>query len=136
MTEDQVERVRKSFSAVMPHMDAFSASFYDQLFLIDPSTRALFINDLVEQRRKLMLTLSTVIHELSDLSRLLPSIRDLAVRHVGYGVCENHYQLVGTALISALRQHVTSFDAEDENAWAAAYSLLSGAMIEAVHRKH
>lgn len=134
MTEDQIVRVRANFSAVMPRMDAFARRFYDQLFASDPSLRALFASDMAEQRRKLMLTLSTVIHELADLSGVMPSIRDLAVRHVGYGVEARHYPAVGAALIAALKHEAPGFAAEDERAWAAAYGAISDAMIAAAYQ--
>lgn len=135
MTEDQIKRVRQSFSAVMPRMDAFAARFYDRLFAADPGVRALFAPDMKEQRSKLMLTLSTVIHELADLSGLMPDIRDLAVRHVTYGVREEHYPLVGAALIGALKEQVPGFGPEDEAAWAAAYTIISRAMVDAAYRE-
>ena len=134
MNQDQIGRVKTSFSAVMPRMDAFARRFYDRLFSADPSLRALFSNDMAEQRRKLMLTLSTVIHELADLSRLMPSIQDLAVRHVSYGVEARHYPAVGAALIAALKDEVPGFTDEDERAWAAAYGALSGAMTAAAYK--
>lgn len=134
MTDEQIERVRRSFSAVMPHMDGFARRFYDRLFSAEPGLRSMFPNDMAEQRGKLMLTLSTVIHELADLSGLVPSLRDLAVRHVGYGVAEHHYPAVGAALIAALNDEVPGFNNEDERAWGAAYAALSGAMISAAYR--
>ena len=134
MTEDQVRRVRASFSAVMPRMDAFATRFYDRMFAADPGLRALFPTDMTDQRGKLMLTLSTVIHELTNLDAIMPSVEDLARRHVGYGAKEEHYPLVGAALIAALREELPAFSREDDAAWSVVYGMLSNAMVQAAYR--
>lgn len=129
MTHDQIGRVKRSFSALMPRADRLTSSLYDRLFRAEPALRGMFGSDLTEQRRKLMLTLSTVVYELDNLAAVLPSVTDLAQRHVAYGVLPHHYDLVGDALLSALEDVSDGFEPVDKAAWTAAYALLSGAMI-------
>ncbi len=63
---------------------------------------------------------------------ILPTIQDLGKRHVGYGVKEEYYDTVGEALLWTLEQGLgESFTPEAKNAWAEAYKLLSGVMIDA-----
>ncbi len=54
MTPEQKEAVRVSFAQVVPIADQAAILFYDRLFTLDPSLRALFPADLTAQRRNLM----------------------------------------------------------------------------------
>lgn len=131
MTPTQVAAVRRSFSLALPRADAVARSFYERLFALDPRLRALFGPDMADQRRKLMLTLGTVVQQLHQIDALLPSVRALAVRHVGYGVEERHYAVVGRALLDALARNVPEFADGEREAWGAAYAVLSSAMMDA-----
>ncbi|RYF09862.1 MAG: hemin receptor [Oxalobacteraceae bacterium] len=83
-----------------------------------------------EQGRKLFQTLALVVDALDRIEDVLPVARALAVRHVGYGVHEEHYRAVGTALIDTLRHGLDhEFHEEVEAAWVLAYDLLSRHMI-------
>lgn len=131
MTPAQITTVQTSFAAVLPRADTVSRRFYERLFEAQPELRRLFPADLTEQRRKLMLTLASVVQNLHQIEAIMPAVRGLAVRHVGYGVQAAHYALVGRALLSALRDQVAGFDSEKESAWEAAYTALAQTMIAA-----
>ncbi len=69
---------------------------------------------------------------LDRLDTIAPTIQDLGKRHVGYGVKEEYYDTVGEALLWTLEQGLGSdFTPEVKDAWAEAYKLLSGVMINA-----
>ena len=53
MTPDQIKLVQQSFAKVAPISEQAAVLFYDRLFEIAPSVRAMFPNDMTEQRRKL-----------------------------------------------------------------------------------
>jgi len=132
MTPDQIALVRQSFAKVLPIRDAAAALFYDRLFTLDPSTRPMFRGDLKSQGAKLMAAIGAVVRSLDRIDTMLPTIRDLARRHVGYGVRNEHYATVGSALLWTLEQGLgADFTPEVRDAWATAYGLLSTAMIEA-----
>lgn len=134
MTHDDIGRVQESFALVLPTAAEAARTFYDRLFALAPETRALFHGQLDEQGRKLFLTLATVVDALDQLDRVVPVAQALAVRHVGYGVVEQHYATVGTALIETLRDALGArFTASTEKAWISAYSILSGVMISAAN---
>lgn len=135
VTKHQIILIRDSFSAVLPVTDAAAEAFYTRLFELAPDTRPLFRNDMVDQGRKLFLTLSTVIDALDRPDRIASAAGELAVRHVGYGTQEHHYSAVGSALIETLRTGLGSaFDQETEDAWLAAYDMLSRIMLNAARR--
>jgi hemoglobin-like flavoprotein len=69
---------------------------------------------------------------LKQPERLLPAVRLLGQRHVGYGVQSSHYQTVGEALLWTLGQGLgDKFTPAVEEAWTAAYLLLAATMQEA-----
>lgn len=130
MTPEQVTLVQQSFSKVAPAADQAAVMFYDRLFEIAPSVRAMFPADLSEQRKKLMATLAVVVNGLSNLEAILPAASALAKRHVGYGARPEHYPVVGSALLWTLERGLgESWTPETAAAWGEAYGLLSGFMI-------
>lgn len=129
MTPEQTTLVKDSFARVLPIADTAAQLFYDRLFTLRPDYRRLFADDLTEQRRKLMLTLATIVHDLDRLDVIGPMAADLGARHVDYGVTAADYAPVGEALIWTLRQGLgTAFTPAVESAWGAAYALLQEAM--------
>jgi hemoglobin-like flavoprotein len=104
--------------------------FYDRLFEIAPAVKTLFPSDMTEQRRKLMATLAIVVNGLSNLESILPAASSLATRHVAYGAKPEHYPVVGSALLWTLEKGLGEAWTRDvADAWTAAYTTLSGFMI-------
>ena len=131
MTPDQVKLVQQSFSKVAPIADKAAMIFYDRLFEVAPSVKAMFPADMTEQRRKLMATLAVVVNGLSNLESILPAASALAQRHVTYGAKAEHYPVVGSALLWTLEKGLgDGWTADIAGAWTAAYATLSGFMIE------
>lgn len=129
MTGEQITLVRESFRKVQPIADAAAALFYARLFDLDPKLELLFKGDIVEQGRKLMQMLSAAVAGLERLDQLLPALGALGVRHVAYGVRDEHYETVGRALIWTLRKGLgDDFTPAAEAAWAETYAALAGAM--------
>jgi hemoglobin-like flavoprotein len=130
MTPDQVQLVQQSFSKVAPISEQASVIFYDRLFEVAPSVRALFPDDMKEQRKKLMATLAVVVGGLTNLEAVLPAASALAKRHVGYGAKPEHYPVVGGALLFTLEKGLgADWTPELAAAWTAAYGTLSTFMI-------
>ena len=136
MTPIEIDLVQSSFAKVAPTADTAATLFYERLFEIAPEVRPLFKGDMTEQRRKLMMMLGVAVNGLKDLELNPDPVRDLAVRHVGYGVKPEDYQQVGDALIWTLERGLgTDFTDEVRAAWLAAYAMLSGVMIAAASIK-
>src|SRR6201985_1419337 len=130
MTPEQVKLVQDSFSKVAPISEQAATIFYDRLFEVAPAVRAMFPDDMTEQRKKLMTTLAVVVGELSNLEAVLPAASALAKRHVSYGAKPEHYPVVGGALLFTLEKGLgADWTPEVANAWTAAYTTLSGYMI-------
>src|SRR5438132_5123928 len=130
MTPKQVALVQDSFAKVAPNSEAAAALFYDRLFDIAPQIRAMFPDDMIEQRRKLMTMLAGVVKGLGNLEQVLPAASALAKRHVSYGAKAEHYPVVGAALLWTLEKGLgEAWTSDVAEAWTAAYGTLSGYMI-------
>jgi hemoglobin-like flavoprotein len=130
MTPDQVTLVQQSFAKVAPISEQASVIFYDRLFEVAPAVRAMFPDDMTEQRRKLMATLAIVVNGLSNLEMVLPAAAALATRHVAYGAKPEHYPVVGSALLWTLEKGLgADWTPAVAEAWTEAYGTLSGFMI-------
>jgi hemoglobin-like flavoprotein len=132
MTQQQKHLVQTSFARVAPIADTAAALFYQRLFELDPSVRALFKSELTEQGRKLMQMIGVAVRGLDRLDELGLAVRDLGTRHAAYGVKDGHYETVGAALLWTLERGLGSeFTPEVEQAWTAAYGVLAATMKEA-----
>jgi hemoglobin-like flavoprotein len=134
MTPETIGLVRSSWQQVLPISDSAAKLFYGQLFELDPSLRSLFKGDMVEQGRKLMAMINTVVVSLDKLGPILGTIEEMGRRHVGYGVTETHYDTVGSALIWTLGKGLgEQFTPAVEKAWVDAYTTLASAMKQAAY---
>ena len=130
MTPEQIKLVQDSFTKVAPISETAAVLFYDRLFEIAPSVRAMFPDDMTEQRKKLMAVLAVVVNGLANLESVLPAASALAKRHVSYGARPEHYPVVGAALLWTLEKGLgDAWTPDVADAWTAAYGTLSGFMI-------
>jgi hemoglobin-like flavoprotein len=128
----QQELVQTTFArlAVMP--EVAGALFYERLFAANPSFRLLFKNDMRVQGVKLMTMLAMVVYKLHGPGELTPAVRELAVRHVGYGVKLSDYDALREALLWTLEQALgEDFNAAVREAWTICYDELAGEMTAA-----
>ena len=76
--------------------------------------------------------LGYVISKLDKLEVIMDEVSKLAQRHVNYGVKDEHYTVVGSALLWTLEKGLADhWNEELEEAWTTCYVTLSGAMISA-----
>jgi hemoglobin-like flavoprotein len=132
MTPKDIELVQSSFAKIAPIDDETGNRFYDRVFEIAPEVRPLFRGDMDEQARMFMSMLTLAVNGLDAFDSLEPALRELAIRHAGYGVKAEHYGPFGAALIWVVEQSLgDDFTDEVRSAWLAVYDALSGVMIEA-----
>ena len=129
MTPRQIELVQASFTNVEPIAAEAARLFYDRLFELDPSLRSMFRGDIEEQGRKLMQIIGVAVASLRQLDRILPAVEDMGRRHAGYGVRDEHYVIVASALLWTLEQGLGSaFTDEVRDSWLAMYDVVTSAM--------
>jgi hemoglobin-like flavoprotein len=130
MTPERRKLVMESWKLLAPHSEEFGRAFYRRLFEIDPQVRLLFKSTILdEQIHKLTTMLDLVVHWLDVPERLVPVLKQLGARHADYGVVDEHYAKVGSALIGSLEEHLGDrFTNEVRSAWNEAYMLISALM--------
>ena len=135
MTPEQARLITTSWSSVASIADSAIAQFYNRLFEIDPSARALFrATNMPEQRRKVIEALSLALQSLDDLDALMPTLEDLGRRHQRYGVAAAHYDSVGQALLWTLEQGLgAAWTPAMAAAWTELFGQLSSAMKGAAY---
>eukprot|EP00438_Fugacium_kawagutii_P005329 Skav210303 [mRNA] locus=scaffold475:167736:168416:- [translate_table: standard] len=133
--------------------DVVGGLFYKKFFVLEPSAKNLFpISmrlrykdwDTDEEEgedpsnspalRKLWAKFITVVGSavagIQDTSRLVPMLQQLGMRHVGYGLKPEYFDLAGKVLIEVLAEWLgDSFTKEVENAWV----MVSGFMVATMH---
>jgi hemoglobin-like flavoprotein len=133
MNPGQIALVQESFAKVLPIADLAAAMFYNRLFETAPELKPLFKGDMKQQGKKLMSMIAAAVRGLNDLDKLVPVVRQLGVRHHGYGVQDKDYATVGAALLWTLEQGLGSaFTAEVREAWTTVYGVLADTMIGAM----
>ena len=130
MNPTDITLVQSTWEQVVPIADTAAQLFYSKLFELDPSLRVLFANaDMTEQRKKLMQIITVAVRGLERIDELLPAIEALGRRHGGYGVKEQHYTTVATALLWTLEQGLgPAFTTDVRLAWTETYTILAAVM--------
>lgn len=129
MDRHQIELVKSSFEQLLPKADTAAALFYGRLLELNPDLMALFQNDMRELGRKFITMLHLIVNGLTDLDALQPLIQALGRDHLAYGVRDEHYQMVETALMWSLRQTLHErFTPDVENAWIKLYDRVADTM--------
>jgi len=133
MSPENKALLKTTWAMVAAIGDTAAALFYERLFALDPSIQRLFKNaNMKEQRRKLLQALAAVIKGVDDLPSLVPTLEALGRNHVRYGVTDQHYETVGSALLWTLEQGLKeAWTPAAKSAWTAAYSTVAGVMRDA-----
>src|SRR6476469_8867613 len=114
-----VRLLRQSYAEVAPRAEEATRFFYAMLFAIAPDTRELFAANMEVQRSRFWRELVPFLHQLG---------RD----HRKFGVLEQHYDAMGTALVTSLKQYAgAAWTPQVEKAWSDAYGLIAKTMQEA-----
>lgn len=138
MEQTTITLVQESFEKVKPIAGPAAEIFYSKLFELDPALKPLFPTDkegaMVEQGNKLMTMLGAAVAGLSNLDALIPVLKNLGEKHVGYGVKQPHYDTVGAALLGTLEAGLgDDFTPEVKEAWTSVYGTMSSVMIGAAY---
>jgi hemoglobin-like flavoprotein len=133
MTPEQVRLIRESWNSVAAIADSAVEQFYNRLFEIDPTTRALFqATNMSEQRKKVAQALSLAVQGADDLAALTPVLQQLGRSHQGYGVTAPQYESVGAALLWTLERGLgLQWTPAMAAAWTELYGSIAAVMLRA-----
>jgi len=127
-----ITALETSFDLVAPRREELVDRFYRRLFTDAPATRALFVHaDMRAQKRALLGALVALRRSLRDLASIAPFLADLGARHARYGVCAEHYPVVGAALLETMADVAgAAWRPEFTTEWTSAYQIVAQMMID------
>jgi hemoglobin-like flavoprotein len=132
MTREEMTLVRESFESLRPIPRGVGRSFYERLFDLDPSLRALFKGDLDAQGAMFVSALGLAVGGLEDAHSGERPLRDLGQRHAAYGVTEANFATFREALVKTLRDQIgAGFTEAHAAAWRAAFDRIGVVMRDA-----
>jgi hemoglobin-like flavoprotein len=132
MDDYTTQLVKESWDLIEPIAPRAAEMFYANLFAMDPSLQKLFKSDMVVQGERLMKMIGAAVGLLGQPHTLVPVLQNLGRRHADYGVRDEHYDTVGTALLSTLQQGIgVAFTPEVREAWIDVYGTIARTMKEA-----
>jgi hemoglobin-like flavoprotein len=128
----ELDALETSFDLVAADGDRLMDVFYARLFAAAPAVRPLFSGtDLRRQKSMLLAALVLLRKSLRNLDSAVPTLRALGARHVAYGARPEHYPVVGEVLIASMAEVAgDAWRPEYERAWAAAFGVVAGAMLD------
>lgn len=131
LDDDEIGLIDESLRLLRDQADRVIGYFYAAMFVEAPQLRSLFPAAMDAQRDRFFRALTDAVSNLAAPDRLTEMLEGLGRDHRKYGVRAEHYDVVGRALISALRHHHEQiWVPELEAAWLKAYGVMAGLMIE------
>lgn len=131
LTEEEIHLVQNSTKLMRKSLDEFANAFYRELFKSNPIIKTLFLTNIKDQARKFAQMFELLVVSLNDVEKVIPSLKALGRRHANYGINEDHYNIVGGALINTLDKSLgTDFTEDVKNAWLKTYGIVSMIMID------
>lgn len=132
MTPRQISLIEESWDFIITNTEEAGKIFYTRLFEQSPHLRPMFKENMREQERKLVAMISFAVSKLNNLESVINDVKALGTRHKGYGVKDEHYNDVATALLWTLEQALgKKWNDEVKEAWTALYMTLAGIMSKA-----
>jgi hemoglobin-like flavoprotein len=128
---DSKALIQRNLEVVMEQAPDLTARFYGTLFQRHPELQLLFGRRSAEaQGRMLLEAVVAVVDHLEDVSWLDVTLRALGKKHVEYGVTEEMYPLVASALLDTLRAASgNKWDDPTAGAWSTALTFVAGRMM-------
>jgi len=127
-----INALETSFDHLAARGDELVDAFYGRLFAVAPGVQPLFAGtDLKKQKGMLLAALVLLRRSLRDLDSVVPQLRAMGARHVGYGARPEHYPVVGEVLIASMAEIAgDAWTAEYDLAWTEAFAVVAGAMLD------
>src|ERR1700733_5085504 len=95
--------LKESWTLVEEEQDKLAGYFYARIFLKNPQIRDLFPVQMDVQRARLLGAIVTAVQTVDDPERFDDYLKALGRDHRKFHVVPEHYDLIGSALIEALR---------------------------------
>ena len=136
--------VKSSWSELISkyNLQKFGVILFKQIFKIAPETQGMFpfrdvsLEDLLKNqsfRRHAFAVANALdqsIHRIESLNNGDAILKDLGKKHIKFGVKEEHYPVIGQAIVTTMKMGLQSkFTSDVKESWVKLYKLVSQAMI-------
>jgi len=123
--------LKESWTLVEEDQDKLAGYFYARIFLHHPQIRELFPVQMDVQRARLLGAIVSAVQTVDDPERFDDFLKSLGRDHRKFHVAPDQYELVGAALIEALRTFAGErWSAEYDQAWRDAYDVIARKMLQ------
>jgi hemoglobin-like flavoprotein len=124
--------LQESLGLIAPVAGDVVRDFYDQLFEDYPQVRDMFPVVMDLQRERLLKAIIALVTHYDHPEQLTPALTAMGRAHDGYGVRPEHYDAVGSTLLSTLRRYAgDAWTPAYETAWTRAYTFAAETMMHA-----
>jgi hemoglobin-like flavoprotein len=136
MTPNQIEIIEDTWDYIITNTDEAGKLFYNRLFEESPELRSLFKDDTKDQERKLISLITFAVSKLRNIDEIVEDVRMLGTRHKAYGVKDEYYNNVASALLWTLEKGLgTQWNNTVREAWTSLYLTLAEIMTKAPEKK-
>jgi NAD(P)H-flavin reductase/hemoglobin-like flavoprotein len=123
--------LKESWTLVEEHQEKVAGYFYARMFLSHPELRDLFPVHMEVQRSRLLGAIVTAVQTIGDPEKFDTWLQALGRDHRKFHVEPEHYEVVGGALLEAMRVHAGEhWSVEYDQAWADAYAVIASKMLQ------
>ena len=130
LSPSTIEIVKATAPAVAQNAEKITTRMYEILFADFPETKELFKDANPDQHKKLAMAISAYAANIDNLTMLSMAVEKMASTHVRTNVKPEHYPMVGTSVLGAIKDVLGEAATEDVlNAWKEAYFFLADILI-------
>jgi hemoglobin-like flavoprotein len=125
-----IEAVRRSCSALPPGSTHLADRFYQNLFEMAPSVRAMFPANMQAQKERMAFALLEVVRYLDEPEEVAGYLRRLGAQHKrDMDIKPEHYPYVGRALVRAVSEVSPTWSSSMSSAWIVVYEWITANML-------
>lgn len=133
LTPEQVQIIKATVPILAEHGNTITTRFYGNMLRENPELNNIFSNThqvTGHQPRALAMSLYAYASNIDDLGVLSPTVELICQKHASLYIRPEHYDIVGTYLLAAMKEILGDALTPDiHDAWAAAYWQLANLMI-------
>lgn len=134
MNQQQIGLIRNTWGVTQPQAERITGLFYARLFALDPSLQHRFGERALEQGRRLLTMMDTLVCGLDRLPVLRRMLLSIGRRYATCGIRTSDYATFGAAWLWALDNCLgDAFSPAARSAWTAFYGVVARNVRQGAH---
>lgn len=133
MNQETMQIIKSTVPVLREHGVAITTRFYQRMFENNAEVAPMF--DMARQRngeqpKALAMAVMGAAENIENLSAIMPLVQNIGARHVACGVKPEHYPIVGSNLLAAIKEVLGDVATDDiMKAWEEALGILAEIFI-------